>query len=146
MTHTKLNEIYSKERRFGRLAGICAAPMMIYLLVVLVWCLVSELSISHAIILGIISIPSLGMAIIFGSKETKYHYLAEDYICIKIDEIIQENGVAPDSFQIIQLCCNEYAVGFHNQTVDYESLRDNLNEELKVMNKIAHRSIHVNLI
>lgn len=146
MTHAKLNEIYSKERRFGRLAGICAAPMMISLLVVLVWCFIDELSTAHAIAMGIISIPSLGMAIIFGSKETKYHYLAEDYICVKIDEIIQANGIGSDSFQIITLCCDEYVVGFHNQNVDYEALGYNLNEELKAMNAIARRSIHVNLI
>lgn len=146
MTHAKLNEIYSKERRFGKLAFICAAPMMIALLGVLVWCFIDELSLNLAIVLGIISIPSLGMAIIFGSKETKYHNIAEDYICIKIGEVIEANGVDPVSFQLIQLCCNEYVIGFHNQTVDYESLRENLNEELKVMNKIAHRVIRVNLI
>lgn len=147
MKHEKLKEIYGKQRNFMKWGLWCALPVMAALSVALVLAFNSALDFDESfVILGLVTIVCLVFSIIFGRKETKYAEFAEDYIIIKIMELIKENGISLDCFEIIQLSENEYKIGFHNQKVDYDALQSKIDYEVSQMNNIAHRTIRITLI
>ncbi|MBQ8044485.1 MAG: hypothetical protein IJ272_10165 [Clostridia bacterium] len=147
MKYNKLKEIGRKKRNFERL---CTVLIIALLALAVLGMVALELDYYTKPLLlegfGVLVLLGVVLFLVFNSKQSKYSRMAEDYIIIKIMDLINENGIDTSNIEIIQEVDYRYRVGFHNQTVDYEDLQSKIDSELDTMNKIAGKSIRVKLI
>ena len=144
MKYAKLMEHRQKEKKFSKLMFILLIPGAITIFVLLFELLKEAPNLTAV---SIAFVPLLGtviLAYIFSAKSSKYSRFAEDYIIVKIMDIIQESGIS--NFEIIEEVGGCYRVGFHNQTIDYDDMQSKINTALDEMNKISDRNIRVKLI
>lgn len=147
MKYNKLVEIGRKKRRFERL---CTALMIALFALAVIGMVSIEFGWHMKPLLlevfCVLAVLGVVLFLIFNSKQSKYSRMAEDYIIIKIMDLINENGIDTSNFEVIQEVGHLYRVGFHNQTVDYEDLQSKIDSAVGTMNKIAGKSIRVKLI
>ena len=145
MKFEKLKEIKKRGQKFCNYVWRSLFGEILSSLILIVW----SFTTSKLLLLAILLLTTLFftlLCIIFGIKAIKYEELAEDYIIIRVMDIIVESGIATENFDIINECGYLYKVGFHNQDVDYEELQSKIDTALCEMNKIAEMTIRVELI
>ena len=145
MDHPRLKEHYENEVRLDRLHIFVLTPSiiaMVFGLVILmtgllyIWCGVM------CTILALVGIIFAGHCLV---ESRNYRYVEEDYIMIKIMDVITE-AVGSDDFEIIYDNNGNHNVAFHNVKVDYEKVQEKVDKELCIMNKIAHKGFRIKLL
>lgn len=61
-------------------------------------------------------------------------------------DVLNEQGIVTNNFEIIEETSASYRVGFHNQMIDYAKLQAIIDEEVDDMNKIMKTTMKVKLI
>lgn len=143
--HERLEEHRQNEVKYDRLHILILAPSIVVLLFGVLNLMWGLLSIWTGILLSIIGIVGFFIAGHFVAKAAECRYSQEDYIMVKIMDVIGEQ-VCSDNFQIVASADGTQFVTFHNVNVDYETVQAKVDEELRIMNKIAHKDFRVKLL
>ncbi len=144
MKHEKLKELSKKRNNFFKLAWSLVIPACLLLIISLAaGNIIASVSAILAVGLTLIASISGSLGILFAAKGDKYDRVIEDYIIIKVMDIL---NTVTDKYEVVYGRVGGYRVGFHNQIIDYEDLQSKIDAELNIMNKISNRIIRVKLI
>ena len=151
MKYQKLKQICEKKRKYVKIGYwiIISAIISMFLLgAAAIWLAICGGTLNEGIIIvcGVITICLIVANSVLGQKEEKMIRAIEDYVVIKIMDVINEYGIAPGNFEIFQTSCGRYKIGFHNQMIDYDKLQEKIDTELVAMNKIAKSNMRFKLI
>lgn len=147
MKYQKLKELKDKADKLKRLENIFIVLVIAFLILLPVPCfgptyLIAPFIAGNLIVTCLLCV----LTIVLRFNLCKCYELKEDYIVVKVMDIISNNISNPNGFEWVKDEYGDYVVGFRNQTVDYDKLESIIKPELDEMNKIADMSIKVKLI
>lgn len=146
MKYDRLIEIQKKTRLFGRLVNI---TFTIAIIIAICSVIVRMNAPSCMGILGGLLAMAVMLtiaSIVFIRIQGRYERMAEDYFIIRIMDLINEQGIESDKFELIEERNGYYRVGFHNQNINYLKLQAAIDEEVIEMCRIMKTRILVKLI
>ena len=146
MKYAKLVQIQKKVRLYSRITTITLVIACILLLlhvILRVYDVANPIIIEGVfgitVVLFIVNLVCMGLA-------RKQNRFAEDYFVIRIMEILNEQGIESNQFEIIDEGNYYYRVGFHNQMVDYDKLQAIIDAEVVAMCRFMKQNMRVKLI
>lgn len=147
MKYEKLKRICKRKKLYSVLGACCIIPLLLLFFLTLA-ALAFDENVNISFVMGVlvISIVMVVVAIVLGRLEHNQGEMIENYIAIRIMDVVNVYGIASNKFELIQETSVIYKIAFHNQMVDYQKLQAMIDEEIDTINKITGDATRVKLI